>query len=236
MKRIVCALAVFAAFTSCNFVKVDGKSLSSVLNSIDSPAEIIEASDNYITKTFNVADFDGIVCNVPCNIIYSMDATGVTVDGPDNVIENLMIFTEDRTLNIKYDKYRFRNLKKLDIYVSSRTLQRLNVNGAVDFKAMKGVGADNFEAEINGAADMEISGLIAGRISIEVNGAADAEIKGLKCDSIAVTINGAGDCSLSGTAGKADLNINGAGEIDIKHLVAETVNSSIHGVGSIERK
>lgn len=232
MKKILIALAALAAFTSCNFVKVNGNSLSSIIGKVN----IYDASDNYVTKSYEVADFEGINCSIPCELIYTAGDTRVTVDGPDNVLDSLEISTEDGILNIKQGKSHFRKVKHIDVYVSSNVLRSLDVRGAVDFKALNGLaGAGDFSIGITGASDLEIRGIAADNINVRATGAADAVISGIDCKKICVIINGAGDCTLSGKADVADLTVNGAGDLDIRGLVATEVRSQIYGAGNIAK-
>ena len=232
MKKILIALAALAAFTSCNFVKVNGNSLSSIIGKVN----IYDASDNYVTKSYEVADFEGINCSIPCEVIYTAGDTRVTVDGPDNVLDSLEISTEDGILNIKQGKSHFRKVKHIDVYVSSNVLRSLDVRGAVDFKALNGLaGAGDFSIGITGASDLEIRGIAADNINVRATGAADAVISGIDCKKICVIINGAGDCTLSGKADVADLTVNGAGDLDIRGLVATEVRSQIYGAGNIAK-
>ena len=178
MKKILIALAALAAFTSCNFVKVNGNSLSSIIGKVN----IYDASDNYVTKSYEVADFEGINCSIPCELIYTAGDTRVTVDGPDNVLDSLEISTEDGILNIKQGKSHFRKVKHIDVYVSSNVLRSLDVRGAVDFKALNGLaGAGDFSIGITGASDLEIRGIAADNINVRATGAADAVISGIDC-------------------------------------------------------
>ena len=101
--------------------------------------------------------------------------------------------------------------------------------------APEGITALNFDANVNGAGDIDINGLQASDAAITVNGAGDAKINGIDCDVIAVSINGAGDAKLSGRSARADLNISGAGDIDARQLDCSDINSKIRGVGSIKR-
>ena len=232
MKKILIALAALAAFTSCNFVKVNGNSLSSIIGKVN----IYDASDNYVTKSYEVADFEGINCSIPCELIYTAGDTRVTVDGPDNVLDSLEISTEDGILNIKQGKSHFRKVKHIDVYVSSNVLRSLDVRGAVDFKALNGIaGVGAFSIGITGASDLEIRGIAADNINVRATGAADAVISGIDCKQICVVINGAGDCTLSGKAEVANLTVNGAGDLDIRGLVATEVRSQIYGTGNIAK-
>jgi hypothetical protein len=67
--------------------------------------------------------------------------------------------------------------------------------------------------------------------SLEINGAVDLELSGLKSGELEMELNGAGVTWAQGAVDALDLEINGAGEIDASELVASTVEVEISGAG-----
>lgn len=240
MKKITCLLAAAALLflPSCRFIRISDQAAEEFDSSISfggKSGESIKASGNYITRNEVTGEFHSLTSNLPGNIIYKPGDCAVSVYGPDNVLDHITVHNENGFLEIKSNLYRITNLKELRVEVSSPVLENLNFNGAVDFKAPDGITALNFNATLNGAGDIHISGLQANEAALTVNGAADASIKGLDCDFIQVSINGAGDATLAGKAGSAELTISGAGDIDAEHLQCDDLNTKVRGVGSIKK-
>jgi len=240
MKRITLyALAVVALLTlpSCRFITLSdelAKDINTEINGTDS-GERLTASDNFITREDVTGDFHSITSNLPAEIIYTPGDCGVTLYGPDNVLDLITVTNENGRLNIKVSNQRIRNLKKLVVNVSSPVLEELTINGASDFKAPQGVTALDFKLTVNGAGDIEIKGLKADSVKCSVNGAGDADIHSLDCEQLNLSINGAGDATLSGKAVSADLSISGAGNIDAKDLDCNDIKTRVRGIGSISK-
>ena len=241
MKKItyILAAAALLLLPSCRFIHISDKAAEEFENSFTlggKSAERIKASDNYITRNETTGEFHSLKSNLPGKIDYTPGDCAVTIYGPDNVLDHITVTNENGVLEIKSNLYRITNLKKLiSVKVSSPVIEQLSFNGAVDFNAPDGITALNFSATLNGAGDINISGLQANEAVLTVNGAADATIKGLDCDYLQVAINGAGDATLAGKAGNANLTISGAGDIDAEKLECPDVSTNVRGVGSIKK-
>ena len=68
--------------------------------------------------------------------------------------------------------------------------------------------------------------------SIEINGAADLELTGMKTGELTVEVNGAGSTRAQGHVDSLALEINGAGSVDAVDLVASRVDVEIGGAGT----
>lgn len=190
---------------------------------------------DYVTKNIPVADFNSLVCNLPCEIEYTMGEPKCEVTIPEEASKHLVVAVNHRQLKITLDKVKAYKLGKIKVVISSPTLKAIELNGAVEFNAFNGLGTEDIDVTLNGASDLGITGLTARNVSLTANGAAGMEVWNIKCKKLVVCINGAGGCELSGTADSADLTVNGVGSIDAKKLEVKSMNSSVHGLGSISR-
>lgn len=233
------AAAMLLLLPSCRFVKVNKEVLDNLDEQVDvfqGGSEKITASDNYITRKDTTGEFHAITCNLPAEVIYVPGNCGISIYGPDNVLEKISVKNHNGTLEIKSGVQRLRNIKKgFIVTVSSPVLESVTLNGAVNFKANDGITALDFEGVVNGAGDFRVKGLHSDRASLTVNGAGDATLDDLDCESVKFSINGAGDCKLSGRAESASLSISGAGDIDATKLVCPDVTTSVRGLGSIKK-
>ena len=225
MKKIALIIAAAAALASCNFVQVSGKS----------NLKALKASDNIVTKTFEITDFNTLKCNIPASITFTQEApASLEISTSDNIMEDLVVEQNGQILTLNF-RSKWRNVPKLDIILSSSTISEMEVNGAIELVAGSGIRTDELRIEVNGASDMDIDGLAASKVSIDVNGASDCDIDGLDAGALEIDINGAGDCKISGKVETADVVINGAGNIDIRGLEAGNVHSRVNGVGTVRK-
>ena len=130
-------------------------------------------------------------------------------------------------------KYSFKNVRKLEIRVSTRQLSKVELNGAQSFTSKSEISTGDFES--SGAAEIELDGMSAADVRLLINGAGDIDIDNLDCKSLDIQVIGAGSCDVSGKAKDAKVLISGAGDIDLSELRAESFDSDIKGIGSIKK-
>lgn len=226
---IAAAIAAVAITSSCNFVKVGDKTIAEYNNSIS-----VDKNSPVITKDFDVEHFDDIKISASCAVEYVQGPQSVSITCPEQIMEHLIVSVDNGSLNIKLDRHFFNyKHKSFTIRVASRELEGVEINGAAKFNAGDGIRAKNFNATVNGAAEIRIEGLRASEATIISNGASDTIIHDIDCEELSTTINGAGSCVLTGKANLANITLNGAGDINIKGLRAGRINSNIRGIGNI---
>ena len=227
MKKILLiAVLSIAAFTSCVFT-VSGSNNGELLGSSEE-----------ITRTFDLAPFETLTINVPGDVVYESGAPKVVIVAPQKYMEHIVVEPDGAgELIIKSDDKKIRSFKNTKIYVTSDVLSSLTINGAVDMECKHGIRANgDFDLTLNGAGDLDITGLHAADVTIRCNGAADVDLTGLNAANLDVTINGAGDVKVAGNADRAYMTINGAGDIDATGLEAAIIRPSVHGVGSVRTR
>lgn len=244
MKRnifsLLCAACALLTLPSCRFITISDELKQQMQGHgfdviVESNGEQIDASDNFITQDDVTGEFHNMQISVPGDVLYTPGECSFNITAPDNVLDHITIRNENGTLVVKSDGTNFRNLRNLKINVSSPVLENVTFNGAVDFNAPDGITALDFDAMVNGAGDISINGLKAGKVNVTVNGAGDATIYRIDCDNFTLAINGAGDATVSGRAGTADLSISGAGDIDALDLKADNMSSKVRGIGKIRK-
>lgn len=241
---------VFAALTvmtaSCSFVNVKDGNFAAfekimkgniVIDGDSLSSEKVIASENAISKTYQVADFWGIYCSGAADIKYSADdSCSVEVNMPDNLVDVLEIDVKNSILFIGFKKSVDLNGQKLDIKITSPKLNSLDVSGAVKFESETPIKADAFNFDLSGAADFEIDGLEAETVNLDMSGAVKGEISGLNCKTLNADASGASNLELSGVAQKAEISMSGAGKIDIEDLDCKDLDTDVSGFGKIKKR
>jgi len=243
MKKVFIPLAAALLLTlpSCRFIRISDELKQTFQENAaarvdgDGVGALIEAGKQIVSQTHTPGNFDIIRCNLPCDINYTPGDCSLTISGPENILEHILVSVDNGELIVKSDGSRFRNVKDLRIRLNCPELRAAVLNGAANFRAPEGITAPDFHATVNGAGDIVIDGLKAEEAGITVNGAGDATVSGIACSSITVSINGAGDATVSGQADAADLSVSGAGDIHAEGLEARQFNSKILGAGKIHR-
>ena len=190
-----------------------------------------------VTKSFDIKDFDAICINGNADVVFTQtDAWEVTVRTQENVIDELDYKVEDGVLMIQAKDHRTIRAEVYDVTVKAPDMTSIVVNGAGDIKIPAGLRtAGTLKVEVNGAGDLDFTGIVCQDLKIEANGASDIDAHGIDVKTVKVQINGAGDVELSGKTVDATLEVNGAGDIDARELtVSGEAKQHKSGVASIK--
>jgi len=213
------------------------------------------AEDKNITKEIQVSKFTVIECTLPCDIKYTQGPESFKISAPQNILDHLVVAINDGKMKLCLDKTKWFNFDGVKVWISSRKLNEISINGAIEFEAESGIKTDSLIVNLNGASELEIAGLVADSASIcsngtadieiddvkcakletKINGAGDCKVKGIECESLEVTVNGTGGSTVEGYTKQAKLTINGVGGINAKKLKADFITTSVNGIGSISR-
>jgi len=182
MKLTVAIAMSILSIISCTGVRVNGKSLTDIINnSVNGNVSIsigesgIDASDNYTTRTVRIESLKGIKTGGVFEVKYTTGEPSLTIYAPDNVQEHIITRLENGILTVKTDGTKFKGSWDVTLNVSSPTLEMLDLSGACEFEAESGVRADNLDIDLSGAVEVDIDGLKAEEVSIKGSGASDIE-------------------------------------------------------------
>lgn len=191
-----------------------------------------------VTKALDLTGFDSITLNGGCDIEFIQQSDFlVSVEANEEVFEHLDYHVEGNTLvleakdkvNIIADKY--------NVTIGLPVLKNFTVNGAGDVDLKNGYSAaDDLKIEVNGAGDLDFTGVRVPALSISVNGAGDIDADDLEVQDLKISVNGAGDAKVSGKADRASFSVAGVGGIDARNLDCEDIETSKSGVASIKTK
>ena len=128
--------------------------------------------------------------------------------------DNIKTVVENNTLKIYYDGNGSWNSgnKKLKVYVSFKSLEKLQASGA---------------------CDVQVAGTInGGSLSLEMSGASD--FKGdIKVSNLIVELTGASDAKISGEAKMVTIQSSGASDVKAFELVTDVCNAKASGASDI---
>ena len=108
----------------------------------------VKASRNYVTKNIKVDNFTGLNLAGSPNVTYTQKAgkPEVEVYTSDNIVDLLDINVVNNTLNIKFKKGVSVSYNKLEIRVSSETLNNISVAGSGNVELANGLKTDHLES------------------------------------------------------------------------------------------
>lgn len=195
-----------------NFLKL---SLSVFLLSV---CQLVSAQDDLIREERKVSGFNAVKATGIASVyLQKGDQEKVIVEVNDKVInERLKINVVANELHIRLEKAdKWENTKKdlkLKVYITYKTLHRLEGSGATSFSADDEIKADDFKLELSGANNSKLN-INAVNLEVETSGAANA--------------------TLSGEADKVTINSSGASNVKAYDLKAESVSAESSGVSNV---
>lgn len=225
MKKLAVLFACVLALSSCVYTFNGNKGKS------------VTCKGPVVTRTFEFADFEAVTINGGADIDLFQGDFKVSVKANEEVYDYLDYEVIDGVLVIKTKDNLGIRSEEYDITVSLPFLTALTVNGAGEVEIVNGYTSDkDMDITINGAADIDITGITVPSLDVVVNGAGDIDVNDMNVETLSVIISGAGDVDLSGKAGSATLSVSGAGDIDARGLECTDVKTSKSGLASIRLK
>ena len=155
----------------------------------------------------------------------------VTIEVEDEYLDRVRTEVRNGKLRISQEGRRWWD-GDLEVTITVEELNRFHVEGAVD-AVINGLNSDDFELQIDGAADLELNGE-CGRADMEINGAGDIDAKEFLCKEVEVSINGAGDADVYASE-TIVARLNGIGNV-VVWGEPRNVRPNIDGLGSFEVK
>lgn len=174
-----------------------------------------EAAGPQTTKDFPVGDFKQIEAAGPYDVtVKTGSPASVRVEGPANILDQLIVEVKGDKLRIHRDKGRTiqlgRDTVKIAVTVPELHGAMLAGSGTIDVDKVAG---DAFKASIAGSGDVSIA-----EVAVQ---------------SLEVEIAGSGSAAARGRADKAKYAIAGSGEVSAPELEARDIELTVAGSGSI---
>jgi len=203
---ILAAVIIGLTFSSC-FISING--------------ETVKGDGNVVTRDYDVAHFDEIVCALPATVNYTVaDAYSCTVRVDSNLLEYIDIKVKDGELSLSQPKpmkngiYLGFNATEFVIDVTAPSLNAITLAGSGDINILSPMEAQHMEVTVAGSGDVAFK--------------EDVDIQHLE-----LSVAGSGDIMVDkGTIRKLEADIAGSGDI-VAHAEAQEVEATVMGSGDI---
>lgn len=141
------------------------------------------------------------------------EAVAVSAEDP-KYLDNIKTVVENNVLKVSVqgDKITFKN-RKWKVYVSFKTLEKLEASGASDIYVSGSIKGNNFKMDLSGASNFK------GKVDLK---------------NFYMDLSGASVVKIEGSAVKVDIRSSGASDIRGKQLVAETCDVVASGASDVE--
>lgn len=196
----------------------------------------VKASKNYVTKAIKVDNFTGVNLAGSPDVIYTQKAgkPQVEIYTSDNIVDLLDINVANNTLNIKFKKGVSVSYNKLEIRVSSETLNNISVAGSGNVELANGLKTDHLKVSVAGSGDIEGSNITCANLTASIAGSGDLKLDNVSAAGTEASVSGSGTAILTGTSQEADYRVAGSGDLFASGLQAKRVSASVSGSGDIK--
>lgn len=162
-----------------------------------------------------VSGFTTVASAGPFYVHIKLDGTeSLKIDADANIINDIETVVENGTLKIKFknrENYH-RNINKIDVYVTAKSLEGLINSGSGTIKVDGTISTANFKVVLSGSGNVST---------------------GVKSDDLKAIISGSGSINLNGSTGDADIVVTGSGQVHGKELKTQSAKVVITGSGDV---
>lgn len=192
-----------------------------------------EESD-WASKKYDVGDFSEVILDgaFAVNLIQGDDCSVVVKATNVDVFENINIKRNENEVSIYMDASFF-EIRRVSLYITSKTLEKLKIEGGVNLKTKGFLDLQNLLVHIEGGANVDLN-MKAQNVEVYGEGGFLFELKGV-AEKLDITIKGAGHVSASELKTK-DVSFTVAGFGTGTVYATNTLNAKIEGVGKLRYK
>lgn len=170
-----------------------------------------------VTETRNVSNYDKIILNgnIEATIISGDEGT-ITLEGDENILAHIEVFTKKDVLKIKSKDYTELRPSKntiIHIIIPVKEVSELEVNGSGGIKGDFSLKSDQIKLNVNGSGDIEVA---------------------VNTKKVIAAVTGSGDIDVSGKSNYFNAVVTGSGDIDGEQLSSNICNGKVIGSGDIK--
>ncbi len=182
------------------------------VNTIGCEVFPVKGNRKVVTEQRKVKPFNSIRSNGCVDIYISQgDSDKLNVEADENLIDLIVTKVKNNTL-IVYAKKSIWDAKALNVYVTVRELNNIEINGSGDIKTESRINTDKLQFVVAGSGDLSLD---------------------VTADKLAGRMIGSGDVDISDTTELFDVSINGSGDLDVYNLQTQKCHLRLSGSGDV---
>lgn len=204
---------------------------------------VLEGNGPRVTVARHLKGFERIAVKGSPTVWYTQaDSFSVRVEGPEDLVDNILTEVEDKTLTVRNrGKMGIVNFslggrsEKLVVHVTSPDLVGVEVSGSGDFRSERRVDTDRMQIQLRGSGDIDFRDIICDRCEVSLIGSGDVEVDRLESRSTDVSLVGSGDVELKQwRVDDTQLALKGSGDISVNFVEGcQRVKCQLAGSGDI---
>lgn len=167
-----------------------------------------------IEKSYNIDDFSRIYLKGSYEVhLRQSGKCELTIIAREDYFDRLEVASRGGELSIEFEGKNFRNTKSIELYITFRDLEKLEIEGAVDLQCENQIKTSNFKFEFEGAGNVELN---------------------IESDKIIAVISGVGNFEIEGETDYHKVEFSGIGSYEAQNLHSKYTIVESNGIGSVK--
>ncbi|MCR5697712.1 MAG: DUF2807 domain-containing protein [Marinilabiliaceae bacterium] len=218
---ITLVAACLMSMTSCIYV-----------NGNDNIGITVSDTTDFVTRSYDLADFNSIDCSGVTHITYKQaDTYSLTARSTEKVLDNTDIEVRGNKLVIS-PKKSIKNMPPIFIELTTPELNDVDISGASTFKASRINTQNCFSLDISGVAHVEFDSIYCASSGIDISGASKIFGNIIATEDVDIDASGAVKSEMSIKSNNLKLDCGGAIKMDL-NFVGDTADIECSGAGKI---
>ncbi len=156
----------------------------------------------------------------------------LSIEADEDIIDHIKTEVSGNTLKIYVDK-RINNIGELNIYLTFKELNYIELSGAVDLEGENAMNFQDLKLDLSGASELEMD-LKVNKLNTDFSGASELKLKGT-CDKAYIDASGASKINMEDFT-VSDLTIDASGASTMKVNASSKLKIDASGASSIRYK
>jgi Putative auto-transporter adhesin, head GIN domain len=221
MKKILFFALLATSYLTFNAFKCSNLSLS--------------GNGKYITKELSgLKDFDSISDGIAADIeLIQGNEYKVVYQGDDNLLENISIKVENKSLNFENKRdYSYSTKNNAKFIVTMPILKEVALGGSGTIYSKNNFDSDKIRIALGGSGDIKLKGK-AQKQEVALGGSGDVDLSQMIGEKAKVSIAGSGDVDVN-VSEQLEVTIAGSG--DVNYQGNPQIKETVVGSGSVNKK
>ena len=193
-----------------------------------------EGSGRVVVERFDVGEFTHVVLSGDGKVIIASGEHAVSVSAEDDVVPSLTVAADGKTLVLQREVDWIDGVRPtlpIEFRVTMPALEGVRVSGSA-MATIRGIPfGDEATLATSGAASIDAAPVDCARLVAEVDGAGEIFVSGLVAATLRVSVGGSGRISVLGEADEVEVDVRGSGLYRGSDLRGTSVGVNVGGAG-----
>jgi len=171
-------------------------------------------ADDPVERDYDVRPFSRIYLKGPYRVLLRQgEDPGLRIVATESQLDRIEVDSGNGMLSVEWDKNDIRKTKDIELQITFKTLERIEIVGAIKMESIGILRVENLKIEFEGAGDVDLE---------------------LEAEKIIAEIEGVGSFELSGKTIYHKVDFSGVGSYNARDLFSDYTIVDSNGVGNVK--